>query len=273
MIIRDLIRKGAFKLKKVSGNPQLEALILFEKASGSKRETIFSNYNENTDEIIIKKFIDLLKRRVDDREPLPYILGFKEFYSLQFKVNKNVLIPRVETEELVDLSLNFLKNKSFPKILDIGTGSGNIIISIAKNLKRKAEYFASDISEKALEVAIYNANHHNVKINFLISDLFNGFKRKPFFDLIVSNPPYISEQEYKRLEIEVKKEPKKALITKDDGLFIIKQLIRESPSYLKSNGMLLLEIGDNQKEFFNQKKLIFSRDIFKKWRFLSLIKN
>ncbi len=274
MIIKDLIREAADELKKVSGKPQLEALIIFEKVSNLKREKIFSKFEERIEPEIINKYKKIINRRISKREPLAYLIGYKEFYSLKFKVNKHVLIPRIETEELVDRSLNFLKSKSSPKILDVGTGSGNIIISIARFYANKnANFFASDISKDAIKVAKFNARRHRVKINFFISNLFDAIKRKPIFDLIVSNPPYVSEDEYLNLSPEVKKEPLKALVSKDRGTFLLKKIIKEAPLYLKKGGILLMEMGEDQKEIIEETHLTFYKDIFKKWRFVSYLKD
>ncbi len=273
MTIKDLIREAASELKKVSGKPQLEALIIFEKVSKLKREKIFSEFNEKVEPGIVNKFKRLVNKRISKREPLAYLIGYKEFYSLKFKVNKHVLIPRIETEELVDLSLNFLKSKSFPKILDIGTGSGNIIISIAKFYTNEAYYFASDISKDALNIAKFNAKKHRVRINFFISNLFNAIKREPIFDLIVSNPPYVSKEEYLNLTPEVKKEPLKALVSEENGTFLLNAIVKEAPFYLKKGGLLLMEIGENQKGIIDRPYLDFHKDIFKKWRFVSYVRD
>ncbi len=274
MKVSELLNQASKKLSTVSGKPKLEALILLEKTTKKKREKLIIDLDSEIPEKLENRYKRLIEKRVEKRIPLSYILGYREFYSLKFITNKHVLIPRIETEGLVDLALNFLRKKKNPRILDIATGSGNIIIAIAKNFGKRAKYFASDLSLKALKVAQKNAELHNVKINFFSSDLLNSIKETEYFDLIISNPPYVSISEYLEVSEEVKKEPKIALLSPEDGLFYIKRIIISMYKYLKKDGKLIIEIGENQKVILAKQFpfLEFRKDIFNRWRFLCLKK-
>jgi len=272
--IKEIIREASLKLKEVSGNPQLEAIILLEHILKISREQILVNYEESLKEEDTTKYNKIISKRIHKRIPLSYLIGSREFYSLKFITTPDVLIPRIETEGLVDLALDFLKKRKNPRILDIGTGSGNIIISIAKNYPKPAKFFASDTSIKALKIAKENSLFHKTRINFFCSNLFKAIKKKSTFDLIVSNPPYVSKKEYEKVSPEVKNEPKNALIANDNGIFFIKRIINLSEKYLKKNGNLIIEIGDTQKGILEKEFpfLSFHKDIFKRWRFISFEK-
>jgi release factor glutamine methyltransferase len=161
----------------------------------------------------IKSFYRLVKKR-ELGWPLAYLRGWQEFYALKFLVNKNTLIPRPDSELIIDAALDFLKEKNNLDILDIGTGSGCIIISLAKN-NNKNNYFATDISKKALQIAQTNARKNQVKINFIHSDLFNKIPEKKF-DLITANLPYLRPDQMQ--EKSIQKEPRSALLSGQDGL-------------------------------------------------------
>lgn len=193
------------------------------------------------------KIRELLIKRGKNKEPFQYIIGYEEFYGYKFKVDKNVLIPRPETELLVEAILEEIKNIENPKILDIGSGSGAIGITLA--LKRKdAVVLGVDISEEALKISNENKEINNVNnIKFIKSDVFSEIKYKEF-DLIVSNPPYITEKDYSELMLEVKHEPKTALVAADDGYYFYKKISKEAPLYLKNKGILAFELGINQYE-------------------------
>ena len=176
--------------------------------------------------------------------PLAYIVGDAEFYGMKFIVNENVLIPRPETEEVVEFALKHINKTS--KVLDIGTGSGTIAIAIAA--QKNCQVTAVDISEEALKIAGQNAKNNIKKVEFIQSNVFSALDGRRF-NVIISNPPYISETEYQTLMPEVKMyEPKIALVAEDDGLKIYKQIISGAPKHLEKNGVIVFEIGYNQGE-------------------------
>lgn len=178
-------------------------------------------------------------------EPITKIFGRTEFYGYNFIVTKDVLSPRQDTEILVENALKYCKPKM--NILDMCTGSGIIAISMAKNMD--ANFTAVDVSKKALQVAMQNAKNNDVKINFVLSNMFDDLKNSKKFDIIVSNPPYIASNEINGLDVEVKNyDPKLALDGGKDGLYFYRILATETPKYLAKNGMLFLEIGYNQKQ-------------------------
>ncbi|HQU81474.1 MAG TPA: peptide chain release factor N(5)-glutamine methyltransferase [Pyrinomonadaceae bacterium] len=194
------------------------------------------------------RFDEAIERRAK-REPLQHITGKQEFFGLEFEVNKDVLIPRPETELIVENALEILKNLENSRFCEVGVGSGCISISILHENKN-ASGKGLDISEKALKVAKRNAEKHQVSERFdlQISDVFEVLKDEKF-DIIVSNPPYISMQEIQGLDAEVKDfEPLNALTDGNDGFSIIVKIIRESPKFLKPKGFLLMEIGFGQAE-------------------------
>lgn len=179
--------------------------------------------------------------------PLQYLVGSTEFMGLRFKVRPGVFIPRPETEVLVETVLNYLSFTFHgqPNILDIGTGCGNIAISIAKNLK-KAYIFACDISNSALQLTKENSDLNKVRIKLVQSNLFSAFKKKRIFSLIVSNPPYIDSGEIDRLPLELHYEPRLALDGGESGLSYYAKIIHQAPAYLKDDGLVIMEVGDNQ---------------------------
>lgn len=192
---------------------------------------------------------ELVKRRCE-RVPLQYLLGSQEFMSLDFKVNSNVLIPRHDTEVLVETLIDKLNNKSGNevKILDIGTGSGCIAISLAKYIKA-AKVTAIDISEEALNTAKENAvlNSVSERVEFVHSNLFEKLTLENKFDCIVSNPPYIPTKDIYELQPEVRLfEPFGALDGGNDGYYFYKAIIKKSPQFLKKNAVLAFEVGIGQ---------------------------
>ena len=184
-----------------------------------------------------------LERRAN-REPVSYIIGNTEFMGLKFKVSSDVLIPRQETEILVETVNNFIKKNNCKNILDLCTGSGCIAVSVAK-YNKDISVTASDISEKALNIAKENAELNKVsdRINFVQSNIFESINEK--FDIIVSNPPYVTEKEYKTLEKELYFEPKLALTAEDNGLYFYKQIAENVKKYLNNNGAIFLELNAN----------------------------
>ncbi len=231
-------------------SPRLNAEILLAEILGLKRLELYLQFERPLTETEKNKYREFLARR-GKREPLQYIIGYAEFMGEKFKVTEDVLIPRPETELLVEQIAN--DNTLFNgKILDIGTGSGNIAVMLAKLLP-DAEIIATDISEKALEVAKENAENilENHSVNFILADLFDG-KILPEFentDILVSNPPYISAREFDFLEPEVKLfEPSNALTDNGDGLSYYVKLAELAGKILSDEGKLYFELGAGQSD-------------------------
>ena len=225
----------------------LDTELILSKTLGISREKILLNLNEKINDEVLEKFNYYLKLRKQYR-PIAYILGFKDFWKYTFQVDKNVLIPRPETELIIEQALKNLPRLSKKNILDIGTGSGCIIISIVKE-RENCKATAIDKSLKALKVAKLNAEMHHVlkKIKFLNIDVDKYFANK--YDLIVSNPPYIKDIEILSLDKDVKlNEPKLALSGGKSGLNKVFKVIKKSRKLLKTNGKLILEIGEKQSK-------------------------
>ena len=237
------IGSDLLKKKKIASHI-IDSEILLSKILNKSREEILTNLDQRINRKNITVFRKFLKRR-SQNEPVAYILGEKEFWSKKFDVNKNTLIPRPETELLVDKLTQIYKDRKI-KILDIGTGSGCIIISLLSSLI-KSTGIGIDISKKAILVAKKNSYKHNLskRVRFLNKSLESLFYKK--FDLIVSNPPYIESKDIKNLSNDIKKyEPIMALDGGNDGLDLIRKVIYKSKSILKFKGMLALEIGNEQ---------------------------
>ena len=264
MNYQELLVDASKQLKTYKFNSaKLDAELILSKILGLSREKILLNLNDKINDKVFENFNYYLKLRKQNR-PIAHILGFKDFWKYKFKVDKNVLIPRPETELIIEQALKNLPKLSNKNILDIGTGSGCIIISIIKE-RENCKATAIDKSLKALKVAKLNAEMHHVlkKIKFLNIDVDKYFANK--YDLIVSNPPYIKDIEILSLDKDVKlNEPKLALSGGKSGLNKVFKVIKKSQELLKTNGKLILEIGDKQskevkkyliKNNFNQIKI------------------
>ena len=241
----EIIKFGSnlLKEKKISSFI-LDSEILLSKTLNKTRENILINLDQKINSKNISAFKEYLLRR-SYNEPIAYIMGEKEFWSKKFYVNKGTLIPRPETELLVDKILKIYQGKKI-SILDIGTGSGCIIISILSSLKN-SNGIGIDISKNAILTAKKNVLKHKLtkRVKFLNKSLNNIFGKK--FDLIVSNPPYIGSKNIKNLSDDIKRhEPRIALDGGNDGLDLIKKVIYKSKYILKTKGMLALEIGNEQ---------------------------
>ncbi len=245
MIVSELIKFGSLYLKRENIKSfALDSEILLSNVLKKSREEILIECDKQIDFETEKKFKRLIKRR-SAKEPIAYILKHKEFWSKKFQINHNILIPRPETELLVEKLSSIYRGKNI-SILDIGTGSGCIIISLLSELQNSYGV-GIDVSKKAIEVASMNANKliPNRRIKFFKKSFLNIFDSK--FDLIVSNPPYIKRRDIKNLNEDIKRfEPKIALDGGNDGLDVIRKVIYKANEILKINGMLALEIGNEQ---------------------------
>lgn len=216
-------------------------------------------------------------KRLEAGEPVQYIIGDVDFYGNIIKVNKNVLIPRRETEELVEKTVNYIKKYLSPNIdiLDIGTGSGCIPITLKKILPN-ANITGADISKEALEVATSNASDNNTQVTFIESDVFTNITSK--YDCIISNPPYIHYDE-EIMDIVKNNEPHLALFAEDEGLYFYKKIISESSKYLKEKFIIAFEIGEEQGEAiktiatsrFPNAKVLLEQDMQHLDRFIFII--
>ncbi len=230
---------------------QLDAEVLLASACGVGRAALYARWRDSVPELALRRFTLMLGRR-GQREPLQYIIGHQEFWSLDFTVTPDVLIPRPETELLVELTLSKLSQASgsdagvSARICDLGTGSGCIAIALARELAC-AEVYALDLSAAALAVARMNAQRHGVeeRVQFIRSDGFSAL-RGCRFDAIVSNPPYVCTGSLAGAQPELSWEPRQALDGGEDGLAVIEPIVAQAPAYLKEGGWLLMEIGAEQ---------------------------
>ena len=253
----ELINQGSKQLKNQKIKSfRLDSEILLSKTLDKKREDILINLDREVEHDNLLKFKKLISRRCS-REPIAYILKTKEFWSKSFKVSTDTLIPRPETELMVERLINIYKNKKI-SILDIGVGSGCILISLLSELN-KSKGIGIDISRKAILIAKNNAKFHKTlnNIKFFRKSFLDVFNYK--FDLIVSNPPYIESKYIKNLDEDIKRfEPLIALDGGNDGLDVIKKVIYKSRKILKINGKLALEIGN--KQYLKVSKILFDNN-------------
>ena len=247
MNIQSALTEGLNILKNKSIlSAKLDSEILMAKALGKKREYIILNNNKIIKEQNLKYFKKLVHERAT-RKPIAYLLKKKSFWNSEFYVNKNTLIPRPDTEIILEQILKFTKNKNYLNILDIGVGSGCILLSV---LKERKNFYGTgiDISRNSLDICKMNAKKLLLerRVKFFKSDVDKFAIGK--YDLVVSNPPYIKTSDLKYLESDVIKfEPKLALDGGLDGLSVIRKVIKKSSELLKKNGKFILEIGFDQK--------------------------
>ena len=244
-----------FESRDIDG-PRIEAEILLAHALQLQRIDLYLQYDQPLSTNELSQFKDFIKRRIN-REPVAYIVGSKEFWSMDFMVTKDVLIPRPETEFLVETTLNLLPQDSAsnptltPKrILELGTGSGAVVLALA-SMRPDHLFFASDRMMSVVNLAKQNAEHHGIKsrVSIICADWLDPFKdKRPAFDLIVSNPPYIPSRVIGKLQPEiVKYEPISAIDGGEDGLSCLRYIINNAHFYLQRKGHLLLEMGHDQK--------------------------
>ena len=245
--IQDLYRDGARLLE---GRPQslLEAKVLLLRAARLSEEALFAAPASPLAPRTEAFFLRLVERRRAG-VPLSYLTGSKEFWSIPLRVSPSVLIPRPETEVLVEKVLE-LSSRGPESVLDVGTGSGNIAVALGRELPR-SRIVASDISRRALAVARRNADLQKVRqVEFVRSNLFSAFRGSGArFDFIVSNPPYVSRREWEGLPAEIRDfEPRRALLAGESGLEFVERLVRQAATFLRPGGHLIFEIGDGQRE-------------------------
>jgi release factor glutamine methyltransferase len=236
---------------------------------GCDRTFIISHAEDSVSSELRSNLTYLVSRRAQG-EPLQYIVGHQDFFGLEFEVTPDVLIPRPETELLVETALDLISEVDAPAfVADVGTGSGCVAISLLHS-RLLARALAIDISEKAIEVAKKNARRHSVenRIAFIVSDCLEAITSKPTFDLVISNPPYVVEKAVPGLQREVRDyEPRIALTPGGDGLSVIRKLLSQTPLVLKTGGYLLIEIGFDQRDVVMD--LVDSRD----WQLLDIYKD
>lgn len=256
--IRQLHKKGISVLNKLD-EPALEAKIILLKTVGIPEEKF---YSEPELEVPVQKEAEY-SRKLNQRKkgmPLAYIIGIKEFWSMEFKVGTGVLIPRPETETLVEKMLDLYPEKK-GLVVDVGTGCGNLAVAVAKE-QPGAQILGLDISVTAVSYAWRNALFHDTpNVWFAAGDLFEPLKKsvmKKGCGIIVSNPPYVAEKDWVTLEPQIRDyEPKQALVSGKDGYNFIHRLVHQAPDYLRPGGYLIFEIGIGQEErvksFFTEK--------------------
>ena len=246
---RQAILKACLLLRRQDKEESLAKFLLMYMLD----ETVEQFSNMLSEELSVEqenRYFDLINKNINEDTPLSHLVGFDYFYDRKFKVTKDVLSPRMETEELIYKVLEYIKKskKDSFKILDLCTGSGIIAITLKKEIVEKyTEIVASDISEKALSIAIENANNNNANITFIKSDLFNNISGK--FDLIISNPPYISYKDKITIKDSVLNyDPHLALFAEEDGIYFYRKIIENAVHYLSKDGVIFFEIGYDQKE-------------------------
>lgn len=243
--IKGLLLRGIYSLTKKSTSPELDTEVLLAHAINKDRTFVYSHENVELTPAQLKKFDTFLSQRAQG-VPVAYTTGVKEFYSLNFAVNKNVLVPRPETELLVERALTIMDTINTPTVVDTGTGSGAIIIALSKTFTKKAHFIATDISRAALIVAKKNAQVLGVskKIVFKHGNLLKPLGKNKA-DVLVANLPYVTAGEY-RANKHLKHEPKSAIVATQKGLSVITEYLTQSRQYMKPHAYIVLEIGYGQ---------------------------
>ena len=246
---RQAITKACLLLRRQGREESLARFLLMYMLDESSQ--LFSNkLSERLSKEIEEKYFSLIEKHIREDVPLSHLVGFEYFYDRKFKVTKDVLSPRMETEELIYKVVEYVKEtkKNNLKILDLCTGSGIIAITLKKELDQfSIDVVASDISEEAIKIAKENAQNHNADIRFIQSDIFNNIDDK--FDIIVSNPPYIDRKDEVTMQDNVLKyDPHLALFAEEEGMYFYRKIIEQANDYLDENGVIFFEIGYDQKD-------------------------
>jgi release factor glutamine methyltransferase len=265
ILISNAILEGAQVLRAAGvAEARRESGSLLALAIGRDRTFVVTHADELVEAAAVEAFRRLIERRATG-EPLQYLTGHQEFFKLEFEVTPDVLIPRPETELMVEIGLELLKGNLDPFIADIATGSGCVAISLLHEL-RDARAIATDISPLALQIAERNAARHGVtdRLTVIESDCFAKVDPDRPFSLIASNPPYIRDDEMGTLQREVGYEPRTALAGGPDGLDIVRRLLREASPFLRPGGHLVFEIGFGQNALVEQ---LINRDV---WEFIEM---
>ncbi len=241
--IQSLLKTARQQLAIVSDSPQLDAELLLSHCLNKERSYLYAWGEIRVEQALQRQFNQLIEKRLSDY-PIAYLLGHKAFWSLDLIVTEAVLIPRPETELLVETALEKIQTSKAPKILDLGTGSGAIALAIASE-RPDAIITASDYSDKALAIARQNARKNNIhNISFIQSDWFHQIPPQKF-DLILSNPPYISSQD-PHLQQSIRHEPLQALVSGETGLDAINAILDSALHYMQHRAWILIEHGYNQ---------------------------
>ena len=246
---RQAITKACLLLRRQGKEESLARFLLMYMLDESTQ--LFSNsLSEQLSQENEEKYFSLIEKHIKEDVPLSHLVGFEYFYDRKYKVTKDVLSPRMETEELIYKVIEYVNasNKNKFKILDLCTGSGIIAITLKKELEQvSVDIIASDISEEALEVAKENSQSHDATIKFIKSDIFNNIDDK--FDIIVSNPPYIDRKDEVTMQDNVLNyDPHLALFAEEEGMYFYRKIIEQANDYLNENGVIFFEIGYDQKD-------------------------
>ncbi|OOZ17180.1 protein-(glutamine-N5) methyltransferase, release factor-specific [Solemya velum gill symbiont] len=250
MQVKELLQQATARLKEVTDTPALEARLLLAHLLDKSESWLIAWPEHQPTADQQARFEQLLEQRLQGK-PIAHLLSHRSFWTLELKVTPDVLIPRPDTETVIETLLNLFDDQSRLRILDLGTGTGAIALALASE-RKQWEIHASDISDKALDVARENAARHHLDIRFHQGSWFETIPDELRFDLLVSNPPYICENDPHLVQGDVRFEPQLALTSGPDGLNAIRQLVREAPAHLAPGGMLMFEHGYDQAEDVTQ---------------------
>ncbi|QMU61538.1 MAG: peptide chain release factor N(5)-glutamine methyltransferase [Gammaproteobacteria bacterium] len=249
MTLKEAVELATTTLSTISDSAKLDAQLLLCHVCKIKQTKIIAHPEQALNEQQLEIFTSTLNRRAKG-EPLAYITGTKEFWSLELMVNEQVLIPRPDTELLVELALKEISNIDTPRILELGTGSGAIAVALAKE-RENCDITATDISLPALELAKLNAKQHQADITFIHSDWYKSVPEKKY-DVVISNPPYISISDTELDQFVSQYEPKQALLSEKNGLHALTEIIKNTPNYLLRTGSLIVEHGFQQADLVSE---------------------